>query len=167
MTLLTVVSCDTSSPEVPASMCGTRIEPGLSRPLLEPLGEFDEFNRLDPEHPKTAPCVVSVDGDPALRFRLAFHSESPDLMKWANESSIVGLTNPSVIDLGFEASVVGNEGAIATEACRTAEGDRLTLSVVAPRVPPAKENLRPAIEKFMKAYMNNTIAMLGCGGTKR
>ncbi|MEV3993484.1 hypothetical protein AB0J57_31740 [Streptomyces sp. NPDC049837] len=166
VSLLTVSSCGGAPPDVPGSLCGTRIESGLSRPLLEPLGEVGEANRLDPRHPKTAPCVVTVDGKAALRFRFAFHSGPVDLMKRAEQSTIMGLTSPSETDLGFEAAVVGNEGALATAACKTGEGDRLTLAVLVPRTPATKEDLRPAIEKFMKAYMNNAIVMLGCGAAK-
>ncbi|MEV8536857.1 hypothetical protein [Streptomyces sp. NPDC051211] len=149
---------------VPGALCGTPIDPRLSRPLLEPLGEVTEIDRVERAKPQTAPCDVAVDGERALDFRFAWHKGSPeDLLRTATESSTVfRLTDPKRVDMGFQDSVLGNEGAIATTACKTSAGDHFTLRVFATRADPLKPDLRPAIEAFMRAYTAETVKTLNC-----
>ncbi|MEU9250363.1 hypothetical protein AB0D66_00755 [Streptomyces sp. NPDC048270] len=149
---------------VPETLCGTPVPATLSRPLLEPYGKITEGNRVDRKNPKTAPCVVMVDGKQALAFRFAWHNGAPkDLLALSRDSSVMGLAEPARVDLGFEESVVGNDGATATAPCRTAVDDHFTLTVRVPRTDKAKRDLRPAVEAFMRTYMTETLKTLDCG----
>ncbi|WP_329105447.1 hypothetical protein [Streptomyces sp. NBC_01439] len=148
---------------VPEKLCGTPVPAGLSKPLLEPYGKITESSRVDRQKPQTAPCVVAVDGERALAFRFAWHPGAPeDLLATARQSSVVGLTDPARVNLGFEDSVLGNEGATATTACRTQAGDHFTLTVIVSRAAKDKADLRPAVERFMRTYMAETVKTLNC-----
>ncbi|QES47928.1 hypothetical protein DEJ50_09035 [Streptomyces venezuelae] len=149
---------------VPEALCGTPVDSGLSRPLLEPLGKVTEVNRVERAKPQTAPCDVYVARERALDFRFAWHKGSAgDLLRTATESAtIYRLTDPKRVDMGFQDSVLGNEGAIATTACKTPAGDHFTLRVFAKRADPMKSDLRPAIDAFMRTYMAETVKTLNC-----
>ncbi|MGP3688975.1 hypothetical protein ACTVZO_30480 [Streptomyces sp. IBSNAI002] len=149
---------------VPETLCGTPVPANLSRPLLEPHGKITEGTWVDRQKPKTAPCVVSVDGERALNLRFAWHNGAPkDLLALSRESTIVGLTEPARVDLGFEDSVLGNDGATATAPCKTAGGDHFTLTVQAKRAYKKNPDLRPQVEAFMRTYMTETLKTLNCG----
>ncbi|MEU5808160.1 hypothetical protein [Streptomyces sp. NPDC047718] len=162
--LLSLAACDTTDEAIPETICGTPISPDLSEPLLRPHGKIAEGNRVDRQKARTAPCVVTVDGKRALNFRFAFHNGPPgDLMAYSRESTVIGLTEPARVDLGFEDSVLGNEGATATALCKTAAGDHFTLTMQVERANKMKQDLRPAVEAFMRAYMAETLKTLNCG----
>ncbi|MFJ2825726.1 hypothetical protein ACIO7M_32115 [Streptomyces toxytricini] len=162
--VLSLAACDTVDEAIPGTICGTPISPDLSGPLLQPHGKIAEASRVERNQPKvTAPCVVSVDGKRALSFRFGWHDGPPeDMLARSRESTIVGLTEPSRVDLGFEDSVLGNEGAAATAPCQTAGGDHFTLKMKVDRANALKQDLRPHIEAFMRAYMAETLKTLGC-----
>ncbi|MGW7362999.1 hypothetical protein ACWGI8_06100 [Streptomyces sp. NPDC054841] len=164
--LATVVACGGSSDDkIPNVICGTKIDTELSGPLLEPLGKFHEYNRVDRKEAQTAPCIILIDDERALQLRFAWHSGSPgDLVEIATDSSVTHLTEPTRVDLGFQDSVVGNEGAMATTLCKSPRGDHFTLGLTVPRAQATSPELRPAIEKFMRAYMTATVKSLGCAG---
>ncbi|MFD3656841.1 hypothetical protein [Streptomyces sp. NPDC058620] len=148
---------------VPETLCGTPVPASLSRPLLAPYGKITEGSWVDRQKPVTAPCVVTVDGKRALAFRFAWHDGSPgDLLAFSRESGIIGLAEPARVDLGFEDSVVGNDGVTATAPCRTTGGDHFTLTVRVERADQAKRDLRPAVEAFMRTYMAETLKTLNC-----
>ncbi|WP_438312359.1 hypothetical protein ACSHWO_14950 [Streptomyces sp. HUAS TT3] len=112
----------------------------------------------------TAPCVVTVDGERALNFRFGWHDGPPgDLLASSRENKVLELTEPARVDLGFEDSVLGNEGATATAPCKTAGGDHFTLTMQVERADKMKQDLRPAVEAFMRAYMAETLKTLNCG----
>ncbi|AXE22435.1 hypothetical protein C0216_02370 [Streptomyces globosus] len=162
--VLSLTACDTADEAIPETICGTPVSPDLSGPLLRPHGKIAEGNRVDRQKARTAPCVVTVDDKRALNFRFAFHDGPPgDLMAYSRESTVIGLTEPARVDLGFEDSVLGNEGATATARCKTVTGDHFTLTVQVERANKLKQDLRPAVEAFMRAYMAETLKTLGCG----
>ncbi len=104
-----------------------------------------------------------MDGKRALTIRFGFHDGLPaDLLVRSRESTIVGLTDPVRVDLGFEDSVLGNEGAAATAPCKTAGGDHFTFKMKVNRASPLKRDLRPHVEAFTRAYMADTMKTLGC-----
>ncbi|MFK0258056.1 hypothetical protein [Streptomyces sp. NPDC090445] len=158
------MACDTADEAIPETICGTPISPDLSGPLLHPHGKIVEGNRVDPSKAWLMPCVVLVDGKRALTFRFGFHDGAPeDLLARSRESTVLGLTEPARVNLGFEDSVLGNEGAAATAPCKTAGGDHFTLKMKVDRAKALKPDLRPAIEAFMRAYMAETLKTLNCG----
>ncbi|OEJ34149.1 hypothetical protein [Streptomyces subrutilus] len=162
--LLSLAACDTADEALPETICGTPVSPDLSGPLLRPGGKIVEGSRVDRQEARTAPCVLSVDGERALGFRFAFHNGSPgDLLALSRESTVIGLTEPARVDLGFEDSVLGNDGATATALCKTAGGDHFTLTVQAKRAYKKNRDLRPAVEAFMRTYMTETLKTLNCG----
>ncbi|MEU9233143.1 hypothetical protein [Streptomyces subrutilus] len=162
--LLSLAACAPSEEALPETICGTPVSPDLSGPLLQPRGKVVEGSRVDRQEAQTAPCVLSVDGERALSFRFAFHDRSPgDLLALSRESTVIGLTEPARVDLGFEESVLGNDGATATAPCKTAGGDHFTLTVQAKRAYKKNPDLRPHVEAFMRTYMAETLKTLGCG----
>ncbi|MEV3993485.1 hypothetical protein AB0J57_31745 [Streptomyces sp. NPDC049837] len=162
-TVLALSSCGSGDPVVPKSLCGTSIDPALSRPLLEPLNrEVEQDGPVDRRAGETGHCIVWVGDDAAMEFWFAWGSGAPNLVELSGPDTTYRLTKVTPTDLGFE-GVVGNEGAKAWTPCTTAGGDSFMLSVNFPRVDRMSAKLRPAIEKFMKAYMKNTVTTLGCG----
>ncbi|MFK0258055.1 hypothetical protein [Streptomyces sp. NPDC090445] len=161
---LSLVACDTADEAIPGTICGTPVSPDLSGPLLRPRGKITEGSRVDRQVAQTAPCVLAVNDERALNFRFAFHDGPPgDLMAYSRESTVIGLTEPARVNLGFEDSVLGNEGATATAPCKTAGGDHFTLTVQVERANKLKQDLRPAVEAFMRTYMAETLKTLNCG----
>ncbi|GAA1602662.1 hypothetical protein [Streptomyces globosus] len=162
--LLSLVACGTAGEAAPEKICGTPISPGLSSPLLRPHGKIVEGNLLEQPRPGVIPCEVLVDGKRALTFRFGFH-DGPrgDLLDYARKSTVVGLTEPTQVNLGFEDSVLGNNGAAATAACKTKGGDHFTLMMKVDRANVLKQDLRPHIEAFMRAYMAAALKTFGCG----
>ncbi|MFJ9792051.1 hypothetical protein [Streptomyces globosus] len=162
--LLPLAACSTTDEALPETICGTPVSPALSGPLLRPRGKVKEGSRVDRQEARTAPCVLAVDGERAVSFRFAFHDGPPgDLLKYSRESSIIGLVEPAQVDLGFEDSVLGNDGATATASCKTAGGDHFTLTVKAERAYRKHPDLRPHVEAFMRTYMAETLRTLNCG----
>ncbi|MCX5377408.1 hypothetical protein [Streptomyces sp. NBC_00091] len=162
--LLSLVACDAADEAAPGTICGTPVSPELSDPLLKPYGKITEASKVDRNEPQvSAPCVLTVDGERALSFRFSWHKGAPeDLLALSRESRIYGLAEPLRVDLGFEDSVVGNDGATATTLCRTRGGDHFTLRVQVERADKAKRDLRPAVEAFMRTYMAETLKTLNC-----
>ncbi|WP_284576286.1 hypothetical protein [Streptomyces sp. 2P-4] len=163
--MVALVACGTADEAIPGKICGTPISPDLSGPLLRPHGKIEEASMVDRNQPKvTAPCVITVDGKRALNFRFGWHEGPPgDLLTYSRENKVLELTEPARVDLGFEDSVLGNEGATATAPCKTAEGDHFTLTVQVLRADKLKRTLRPAVEAFMRTYMAETLKTLNCG----
>ncbi|MFD8415913.1 hypothetical protein ACFV2Q_29855 [Streptomyces sp. NPDC059650] len=158
------MACSTADEAIPETICGTPISPDLSGPLLRPHGKIVEGNLVDRPKAGLAPCEVLVDGKRALTFRFGFHDGPPgDLLASSRDSTVVGLTEPARVNLGFEDSVLGNEGAAATASCKTAGGDHFTLKMKVDRANALKQDLRPAVEAFMRAYMAETLKTLNCG----
>ncbi|MFJ9792050.1 hypothetical protein [Streptomyces globosus] len=162
--MLALTACDDKAVAIPGTICGTPISPTLAEPLLRPRGKIVEASLVEQPRPGLMPCDVLVDGKPALTIRFGFHDGLPaDLLVRSRESTIVGLTDPVRVDLGFEDSVLGNEGAAATAPCKTAGGDHFTFKMKVDRANPLKRDLRPHVEAFTRAYMAETLKTLGCG----
>ncbi|MGW7362996.1 hypothetical protein ACWGI8_06085 [Streptomyces sp. NPDC054841] len=166
--LASLIACSGSpfneADEVPDTICGTKIDPDLTQPLLEP-GEISEDNRVDWDTGWYAPCVIAVDGKPALYFTFSWHTGTAgDLLKSAAKNVAGGpLDGATHVDLGFSDSVVANHGAIATTRCKSEKADNFTLRMFVSRASSNKPDLRPTIEKFMRTYMTETVKTLKCG----
>ncbi|WP_367048359.1 hypothetical protein [Streptomyces sp. Je 1-332] len=163
--LAAVASCSGAPDEdIPRRICETNISPEITRPLIGRAGAFDEYSRLDNKGAHTAPCVLLLDEKAVMRFRFAWSSDRVDPMKYAESTlSVSNLTEPRRTE-GRYRSVVGNEGAMSTVACKKAGESYFTLTMKLPEAPTSDSQLRGDIEEFMTAYMNATVKKLGCRG---
>ncbi|WP_434595692.1 hypothetical protein [Streptomyces sp. A5-4] len=143
-------------------ICGTKVSKSAVAPLLKPAGEVDEYNRIDRESEVSAPCDVTVDKQSVLEIKFFWHSGKMDPLSVAKDgkSSIYSLQSPRRINLA-DGAVIGNDGAIATIACKTKGGDHFTLALKTTRNIEGGEQ-RNAIETFMRSYMPATVKTLGC-----
>jgi hypothetical protein len=156
-------SCGTSTDhEVPKAICGTPIDPALTRLLVPSTKEFHEYNRVDRSDAITAPCVLLSAHDPVLEFRFSWDDTATDLMYLATGSgSISRVTAPRSINLGYK-SIVGTDGAISIAQCKTNGGKYFTLTLQVPQISLMDHTHRKDIEKFIRAYFPATIKTLGC-----
>ena len=157
------LSCSTSTHhEVPKAICGTPVDPALTRRLVTSTNAFHEYNRVDRSEAITAPCVLLSDRDPVLEFRFSWDDTATDLMYLATGAgSISRVTEPRSFDLGYK-SIVGSDGAISIERCKTIGGKYFTLTLQVPQIPLTDQTHRKDIEKFMRAYFPATLKTLGC-----
>ncbi|MEU7055149.1 hypothetical protein [Streptomyces sp. NPDC046197] len=160
------VSCDgAADQEIPKSICGTRMDPDLMRPLVTSAEDWHEYDRVDRSEAITAPCLVQVQNHLAIRFRFSWDENPMDLMYLAkNTGSISGVTDPREIASPYK-MVVGTDGAISTTRCKTKGGQYFTLTLQLPRIKLTDQTHRKDIEKFMRAYFPATVNTLGCGKT--
>ncbi|MER7494891.1 hypothetical protein ABT033_20055 [Streptomyces pharetrae] len=149
--------------EVPQTLCGTRVSPELSGPLLDAEGEVTEENRVDRKKPRaSAWCEVLVGDKAVLSMRFAWHPDEIDPLKVAESvQSVSNLLSPRRVD-SSPGIVVGDNGAIATAPCRTTEGSYFTLSVLQEEGASAFDGRSVDIEKFMRAYFPATVRTLSC-----
>ena len=161
---LCAVSCSKPSDHaVPETVCGTPIEPRLTRSLLTSTDDLHEFTRVDRDDAITAPCVLLSGHEPALEFRFSWDEVAPNLMYLATDSGTVSRVNqPRSVDLAAKA-IAGTDGAIATTPCKTRTGSYFTLTLQLPQVRGGDQSHRADIEKFMRAYFPATVDTLGCG----
>ena len=156
-------SCDSPSHhEVPKAICGTPIDPALTRLLVTSTKEFHEYNRVERSDAITAPCILLSENDPVLEFRFSWDDTATDLMYLATGAgSISRVTAPRGINLGYK-SIVGTDGAISIAKCKTNGGDYFTLTLQVPQISLMDHSHRKDIEKFMRAYFPATLKTLGC-----
>ncbi|MFJ2163445.1 hypothetical protein [Streptomyces sp. NPDC087856] len=156
-------SCDGSADhEIPKVICGTHVDPSVSRPLVTSEEDFHEFNRVDRSEAITAPCVLLSGSDPVLDFGFSWDENATDLMYLAQGAgSVSHVTEPRTINFPYK-TIVGTDGAISTTPCKTKGGDYFTLTLQVPRIPLTDQTHRKDIEKFMRAYFPATLKTLGC-----
>ncbi|MER6038695.1 MULTISPECIES: hypothetical protein [unclassified Streptomyces] len=157
---LAVVSCNRS--DTPAAICGTRVDPALSRPLLTATEGLHEINRVDRSDPVFAPCVVLAGHDPVMELHFSWDGKMPDLTYLAQGAgSISHISEPREIELA-DAAVIGTDGAISSARCKTKGGSYFTLTLQLPKMKLTDQSHRTDIEKFMRAYFPATVKTLGC-----
>ncbi|MDG9716965.1 hypothetical protein [Streptomyces sp. DH24] len=160
---LAVTSCNGSSDEeIPQSMCGTRVDRDLARPLITSTDDLDEYSRVDRQEAISAPCALLSGGDPVLEFHFSW---TPDAPGFAERDQFDPVFNDvaewKVADLGEE-SVVGNNGAIVSTPCKTTRGEHFTLKLHMPRVKITDRSHRQDIIAFMRDYFPATVKTLHC-----
>lgn len=157
------LSCGSSTyHEVPKAICGTPVDPALTRLLVTSTKPFHEYNRVDRSDAITAPCILLSEHDPVLEFRFSWDDTATDLMYLATGAgSISRVTAPRGINLGYK-SIVGTDGAISIAPCKTNGGDYFTLTLQVPQISLMDQTHRKDIEKFMRAYFPATLKTLGC-----
>ncbi|MFF8473161.1 hypothetical protein [Streptomyces sp. NPDC015414] len=163
--LLTLsVSCGRSSDRViPEVICGTHVDPEVTRPLVTSAGKLSEYDRVDRSEAITAPCLVLVQNDVAMRFRFSWDVDKADLMYLAkNTGRISGVSAPRYLNSVSYETLVGTDGAISQAACRTKGGKYFTLTFQLPQVKLTDQSHRADIEKFMRVYFPATVKTLGC-----
>ena len=158
-----VVSCGTSTDrEVPQVICGTPIDPALTRPLVKTGEDFHEFTRVERSTAITAPCALLEGSDPVLEFRFSWEETEADLMYLALDAGTVSrITEPRTINFTYK-TIVGTDGAISTTPCKTKGGDYFTLTLQVPQIGLMDQTHRKDIERFMRAYFPATLKTLGC-----
>ncbi|MEU5896406.1 hypothetical protein [Streptomyces venezuelae] len=130
--------------------------------MLDDSGNFGEYSRLDGAGTRTAPCDLLIDDYPVMQFRFAWSSEPVNIMKFAtSDNSVSHLAEPRRID-GEHETVVGNDGAISTAACKRGDASYFTLTMLLPRASRSDAELRTHIKKFMGAYMKAALAKFNC-----
>jgi hypothetical protein len=157
------VSCnDPADHEIPKAICGTHVDPLVSRPLVTSDEDLHEFTRVDRSEAITAPCVLLSGPDPVLDFGFSWDTNATDLMYLATGSgSVSHVTDPRAIDFAYK-TIVGTDGAISIAPCKTKRGSYFTLTLQLPQVKLMDQTHRRDIEKFMRAYFPATIKTLGC-----
>ncbi|MEV0485532.1 hypothetical protein AB0I69_33620 [Streptomyces sp. NPDC050508] len=156
-------SCTSSTGhEIPKAICGTPVDPALTRPLVNAADDFHEFTRVERSKAITAPCALLEGRDPVLEFRFSWDDTKTDLMYLALDTGTISrVTEPRSIDFAYK-TIVGTDGAISTTPCKTDGGDYFTLTVQVPQIGLMDHTHRKDIEKFMRAYFPATIKTLGC-----
>ena len=157
------VSCaDPADHEIPKAICGTPVDPSVSRPLVTPDEDLHEFNRVDRSEAITAPCVLLSGPDAVLDLGFSWDPNPTDLMYLAQGTgSVSHVTDPRAIDFSYK-TIVGTDGAISIAPCKTNRGDYFTLTLQVPQIPLTDQTHRKDIERFMRAYFPATLKTLGC-----
>ncbi|MEU7424452.1 hypothetical protein [Streptomyces sp. NPDC040750] len=162
--LLGLTSSCTPSPDKarPAVICGTPVEPGLTRHLVPAGGDYREFNRVDRTKAVSAPCVLLAGKDAVLDFHF-WWTDGPTDFKYmtAETGSVSRVNNARKIEFRYPA-VAGTDGAIATAPCKTRRGNYFTLTLQLPLIKVTDRSRRGDIERFMRVYFPATVATLGC-----
>ncbi|MFJ9829970.1 hypothetical protein ACIRU2_01015 [Streptomyces sp. NPDC101169] len=164
LSLLAVSACDRSADRaIPDVICGTRIDPGVTRPLLTTTGGLSEYDRVDRSAAVTAPCLVLAQDLVAMRFRFSWDADAADLMYLAQDTGKVSrVSAPRYLSGAPYKTLVGTDGAISQAACKTKGGKYFTLTFQLPQVKLTDQSHRTDIEKFMRAYFPATVKTLGC-----
>ncbi|MFF9621703.1 hypothetical protein [Streptomyces griseosporeus] len=156
------VSCgESSDEEVPQAICGTRIDPDLTRPLLTSNEDLHESNKVDRAEATSGPCTVLSKEDAVLEFHFYWAADAPNLELMARNKEPLGVTevrNGAVI----KGMLIGDNGAIATSPCRTQTGEHFTLALQVSQLRVADRSLRKSIENFMRSYFPATLKTLDC-----
>ncbi|MEU5537950.1 hypothetical protein [Streptomyces sp. NPDC020362] len=148
----------------PTSLCGTKVSPILSEPLLQPGGKVTERNQVHRRKPQPSSwCQVFVDGKNVLAMRFAWHPDAIDPYEIAQSvNSVSSIKEPARLDTDYE-TAIGNDGAISTAECRTDIGSYFTLTLLLKNFNSVDRAHRKDIEKFMRVYFSATMETLGCG----
>ncbi|MFJ9814018.1 hypothetical protein ACIRU3_01860 [Streptomyces sp. NPDC101151] len=157
------VSCNQADEnEIPESVCGTSIDPDLTRMLVKSTDDLHEFDRVDRAEAVTGPCVLLSRHDPVLEFRFSWDKSATDLMYLATGSgSTSQIAQPRSVHSASK-SVIGADGAISQAPCKTKDGNYFTLTLQLPQIKLTDQTHRSDIEKFMRAYFPATLKTLGC-----
>jgi len=158
-----VVSCGSSTDKgIPDVICGTRIAPNLTRPLVTSTEDWHEYDRVDRAEAITAPCLVLSGREVVLGFRFSWRDSETDLMYLAkNTGSVSRVTEPRSINSAYK-TIIGIDGAISTATCQSNGGKYFTLTLQVPQISLMDDTHRKDIEKFMRAYFPATLKTLGC-----
>ncbi|MER6470222.1 hypothetical protein [Streptomyces collinus] len=161
--VLTLVACArAANNEIPKAICGTPVEPALTRLLVAPTGSWREYNRVDRSRSITAPCLISSGDDVILRLHFSWRTVATDLMYLAKDTGAVsGITEPRSVSSRYK-TLIGTDGAISQAPCRTKGGNYFTLTLQLPKIKPGDSAHRGDIERFMRAYFPATLRTLGC-----
>lgn len=155
-------SCGNSSDvEVPQAICGTRIDPDLTRPLLTSKDDLRESSRVDRAEATSGPCTVLSKDDPVLEFHFYWADDAPDLERLARNNEPLGVTevrNGTVV----KGMLIGDNGAIATSPCRTQTGKHFTLALQVSELRADDRSRRTVIEDFMRSYFPATLKTMHC-----
>jgi hypothetical protein len=145
------------------TLCGTRVDAGLVRPLLPTTDDLDEDSRVERRNPVSAPCVLLAEGAEVMVLFFYWTDGAPKVTEPDYDTSgFQVLTETRPVDLG-DGAVVGKNGAVVTTPCRTAEGGKhFTLKLYLPQVAPPDPGHRADIERFMRAYFPATVKTLDC-----
>ncbi|WP_405973621.1 hypothetical protein OG496_33780 [Streptomyces sp. NBC_00988] len=156
-------SCDDPADhEIPKTICGTHVDPSVSRPLVTSGEDLHEYNRVDRSEAITAPCVLLSGPDPVLDLGFSWDPNPTDLMYLAQGTgSVSHVTDPRAIDFTYK-TIVGTDGAISIAPCKTNGGKYFTLTLQVPQIKLMDQTHRKDIEKFMRAYFPATLKTLGC-----
>jgi hypothetical protein len=163
--LLLATSCTGGRQEdaVPQTVCGTRADPDLLRPLLASTTDLREYSRVERKELISAPCTLRSEGEQVMVMFFYWTEDAPKVTEPDFDTSgFQVLTGTRPVALG-EGAVVGRNGAIVTTPCRTAKGGRhFTLKLYLPQVAPPDPGHRADIERFMRAYFPATVKTLDC-----
>ncbi|MFG2635158.1 hypothetical protein ACGFX8_14780 [Streptomyces sp. NPDC048362] len=147
---------------VPATICGTHVDPRLTRALVQPGDAWHEYSRVDRSEAITAPCLILSGTNELLSFRFAWRPVQTDLMYLAKDTGEVsGITDPKAIEFQYK-TLVGIDGAISQAPCKTKNGNYFTLTLQLPLIKVTDRSRRGDIERFMRVYFSATVATLGC-----
>ncbi|MEW2133462.1 hypothetical protein [Streptomyces sp. NPDC005435] len=159
----TVASCSPGSGRIPGTICGTRVDPSLSRPLLAPSNEWSEYNRVVRAEAITAPCLVLAQHQVAMRLRFSWDDSAADLMHLANDTGDISrVSSPRYLAENPHEMLGGTDGAISQAPCKSRTGNYFTLTLQLPQIKLTDQTHRDDIEKFMRAYFPATLKSLGC-----
>ncbi|MGW3355903.1 hypothetical protein ACWDFL_10860 [Streptomyces bungoensis] len=156
------MSCVDSSQWPPQVICGTRVDPDISRRLMASGSDYHELNRVDRSTAISAPCTLLSGKDPVLRLHFWWADGPADLKYMAEETgSVSHVTSARKINAQYEA-LVGTDGAVAAAQCRSRKGDHFALTLQLPQVKPGDDSHRKDIETFIRAYFPATVKTLNC-----
>ncbi|MET8577531.1 hypothetical protein [Streptomyces sp. NPDC005012] len=161
--LASLNACDAAKEDVPQSLCGTPISPGLSTPLLGGGGSVREWKSAGFREPASAAwCLISVDDKEVVQLWFSAGGGKPDLMKLARSGPTIGLFEPHPVKGIGDDAVLANDGAISIASCRDTGGAESFLLALKMADGPMKPGRERDVERFMRAYMPATVKSLNC-----
>ncbi|MEU2057011.1 hypothetical protein [Streptomyces bungoensis] len=156
------VSCVDSSQSPPQVICGTRVNPDITRRLTVPGSGYREFDRVDRSAAISAPCTLMSGNHPVLRLHFWWADGPANLRYMAEETgSVSHVTSARKVNASYEV-LVGTDGAVAAAQCKSRKGDHFALTLQLPQVKPGDNSHRKDIETFIRAYFPATVKTLGC-----
>ncbi|MGV9424730.1 hypothetical protein ACWDO7_10650 [Streptomyces sp. NPDC003656] len=156
-------SCSPAREYVPEKICGTHVDPSLTRSLLAPSSKWDEYDRVSRSEGVTAPCLVLSQRQVVMRLRFSWDSGAADLMHLASDTGDVSrVSSPRYVTANSYTMLGGTDGAISQAPCKTKTGNYFTLTLQLPQIKLADQTHRNDIEKFMRVYFPATVGTLGC-----
>ncbi|MET7286179.1 hypothetical protein [Streptomyces sp. NPDC005573] len=158
-----VTSCTSASrPTLPKAICGTQIDPKLTRPLVDSATDLHEFSRVDRSQAISAPCSL-LSGDEEIANLHFWWADGPVDFTYMTQNAGSASRVSSARDISFKyKAAVGTDGAIAASPCKTHGGNYFTLTLQLPRIELGDQSHRKDIEAFMRAYFPATLRTLGC-----
>ncbi|MGV9695250.1 hypothetical protein ACWDTR_05805 [Streptomyces sp. NPDC003470] len=160
---LTLLSCGPKGDDLPQALCGTRIDPGLTRALLPTTRDVHEVSRVDRGEAVSAPCTILSGNSTVLGFQFYWNTDTPKLMQRSRfDPALADFSEPRSADFAQEA-LIANNGASATTRCAVRDTKYFTLHLYLPRQNPTVPDHRKDIENFMRVYFPATVKTLRCG----